>query len=285
MGAEDQTPVLEWQQGRVMRTDAHTNHPRFVKYYAEESASARARDRAQSIQSAVIRERLRRGAATSGLKVADIGCNAGTQSRVWLETGHTVDGLDISRELVELARSRNAPFADKSSFTVGTATRLPWADEAYDVCLLPELLEHVEDWESCVREAVRVLRPGGTILLSTTNVLCPIQQEFTLPCYSWYPAWLKQRVVRRAMSDSPQLANYASYPAVNWFSVYGLSRYLAKLSVKSSDRFDLVDLAGRGSLAAAMIGIIRAFPPARFVAHVLTEGTAIVGEKQAGVAR
>jgi 2-polyprenyl-6-hydroxyphenyl methylase/3-demethylubiquinone-9 3-methyltransferase len=204
---------------------------------------------------------------------------------VWLETGHTVDGLDISRELVELARSRNAPFADKSSFTVGTATRLPWADEAYDVCLLPELLEHVEDWESCVLEAVRVLRPGGTILLSTTNVLCPIQQEFTLPCYSWYPAWLKQRVVRRAMSDSPQLANYASYPAVNWFSVYGLSRYLAKLSVKSSDRFDLVDLAGRGSLAAAMIGIIRAFPPARFVAHVLTEGTAIVGEKQAGVAR
>ena len=179
----------------------------------------------------MIRERARRGVATSALKVADIGCNTGTQSRVWLETGHTICGLDISRELIELARSRNAAFGDSASFSVGTATRLPWPDETFDVCLLPELLEHVEDWESCVLEAVRVLRSGGTILLSTTNVLCPIQQEFTLPCYSWYPGWLKRKVVRRAVSGSPHLANYATYPAVHWFSVYGLSRYLAKLSV------------------------------------------------------
>jgi 2-polyprenyl-3-methyl-5-hydroxy-6-metoxy-1,4-benzoquinol methylase len=54
-----------------------------------------------------------------------------------------------------------------------------------DVCLLPELLEHVADWQSCLNEAARVLRPGGLLYLSTTNVLCPRQQEFNLPLYSF----------------------------------------------------------------------------------------------------
>ena len=264
-----------------MNSDSHGNDPRFVEYYEQESRSERARERARGILSAVMRARRKHGVPTDRLRVADIGCNAGTQSRVWLEVGHRVSGLDISRDLVAIARQRNAEFGDKATFEVGSATSLHWADDTFDVCLLPELLEHVDDWESCVREAVRVLRPGGSIYLSTTNVLCPVQQEFTLPAYSWYPGWVKRRVVARAMSDAPQLANFASYPAVHWFSPYGLERFLRDLSVRTMDRFDLIDTQQRGAASTSLIWAIRTLPPLRFVGHCLTPGTTVVGQKVA----
>lgn len=259
--------------------DAHENDPRFVDYYAQASLTDRAAQRAKGIMSAVLRTRLRQGDPVDHLLVADIGCNAGTQSRCWLEQGHEVRGVDISRELVELARTRNADFGSKAHFEIASATALPWESSQFDICLLPELLEHVDDWQSCVTEAVRVLKPGGSLFLSTTNVLCPVQQEFTLPLYSWYPGWVKDYCVRRACSDRPQWANFATYPAVHWFSPYGLKRFLASLGTEASDRFDVIDTEGRGRLARTAVYLIRALAPLRFLAHVLTPSTIIVGRK------
>ena len=83
--------------------------------------------------------------------------------------------------------------------------------------MLPELLEHVADWQSVISEADRVLKPDGVLYLSTTNVLCPKQMEFELPLYSWYPGFVKRKVERLSVTSHPHLANHAKYPAVNWF--------------------------------------------------------------------
>lgn len=261
--------------------DAHANDPRFVAYYEAASATERAHARAASIMATVLRVRRERGFETAALAVADIGCNAGTQSRCWLEAGHRVSGIDISRDLVELARERNEPYAARADFQVGSAARLPWSDHSFDVCLLPELLEHVDDWASCLSEAARVLRPRGSLYLSTTNVLCPVQQEFSLPLYSWYPGWVKKRFVQRAMTDSPQLANFASYPAVHWFSPYRLKRFLENLSVEALDRFDVVDLGAQSQLGRLALYCIRGVRLLRLIGHVLTPSTVLIGFKDA----
>jgi 2-polyprenyl-6-hydroxyphenyl methylase/3-demethylubiquinone-9 3-methyltransferase len=148
-----------------------------------------------------------------------------------------------------------------------------------DVCLLPQLLEHVVDWRSCIREAARVLRPGGVLYLSTTNVLCPVQEEFNLPLYSWYPAPLKRYCERIAVSTRPAIANYAKYPAVHWFSFYGLRRFLEPLSFRCMDRFDLIDAEGKRPVARLVLWSVLHLAPFRLIGHMATSSTYLVAVK------
>lgn len=269
------------------RTDApraeqfdHGTNPDFFAYYAKESLSPRTLERFATVRDKALRMLDGAGRGDAPLAVADIGCGAGTQSLMWAKLGHAVHGLDVNGPLVEEARRRAREAGASVRFDVGTATALPYGDASMDVVLMPELLEHVPDWEACVDEAVRVLRPGGLLYLSTTNALCPVQQEFTLPLYSWYPAPLKRRYERLAVTTRPELANHAKYPAVHWFTWYGLRRHLARRGVRCFDRFDMIDTEGRSAAARAVVGLVRALPPLRLLGHVATHGTTLFGLKR-----
>jgi 2-polyprenyl-6-hydroxyphenyl methylase/3-demethylubiquinone-9 3-methyltransferase len=256
----------------------HTSDRAFYDYYAQASESPETRVRFRSVLDTVTRVAGKRGAPP--LDVADIGCGAGTQCRLWAEAGHRVHGIDVNAPLVQLARERAAAQGLTVRFDVGSATELPWPDASMDVCLLPELLEHVADWKGCLEVAARVLRPGGVLYVSTTNVLCPRQQEYTLPLYSWYPAPLKRHCERLAVTTRPAIANHARYPAVHWFSFYGLRDFLAPLGFSSFDRFDVLDDAAKGRVQRAVVAAIRHVRVLRFLAHVATPWTAVVAVKR-----
>jgi 2-polyprenyl-6-hydroxyphenyl methylase/3-demethylubiquinone-9 3-methyltransferase len=257
----------------------NNNDPRFVNYYAAQSASQQALARFQAIQQVLLRV-LGPGRSGGHLDVADIGCNTGMQCHLWAKLGHRVRGLDISERLLDIARKRAEEAGLSIAFDLGSATCLPWADASIDICISPELLEHVGDWESCLREFARVLRPGGLLYLTTTNVLCPRQQEFNLPLYSWYPAPLKRHFERLSRTTHPQLVNYASYPAVHWFSFYGLRRYLDRLGFSCMDRFDLVNVDEKNGAVRLAVKLIRSAPPVRLLAHMTQGGTLLVAVKR-----
>jgi 2-polyprenyl-3-methyl-5-hydroxy-6-metoxy-1,4-benzoquinol methylase len=260
----------------------HSTHESFYEYYARESQSEEARGRFQRVRDAILKVIGNGKPLKRVLQVADIGCGAGTQSVVWAETGHSVHALDINEPLLELGRSRAAKAGHRIDFQVGSATKLPWADESMDVCIALELIEHVADWKSCMKEFVRVLRPGGVLFLTTTNQLCPIQEEFNLPLYSWYPARLKRHYENLAMTTRPELANYAKYPAVNWFTFYGLQAMLARSGFRSLDRFEMMNTEARGIPARFIIGALRSVAILRWVGQVCTPGTRILAQKRPG---
>ena len=148
-----------------------------------------------------------------------------------------------------------------------------------DVYLMLELLEHVQDWESCVKEAVRVLAPGGLLYMSTTNALCPVQKEFNLPLYSWYPAPVKRHFEKLSVTTQPHLANFARYPAVHWFTYGELRRYLGQWGMQCFDRFDLIDTSRTSAVARGAISAVRFLPPLRWMGHVMTPGTSVMALK------
>jgi ubiquinone/menaquinone biosynthesis C-methylase UbiE len=258
-----------------------SSDPTFFSYYEKQSLAPATLERFTTVRDKVLKLLGGHGNPTPKvLDVADIGCGAGTQCRIWAQKGHNVSGVDINRPLVELGRRRALESGLSIRFEVGSATKLPFGDESMDVCLLPELLEHVEDWQACLREATRVLKPGGVLYLSTTSFLCPKQEEFNLPMYSWYPGFLKRRYERLAVTTKPELANFTRYPAVNWFSFYGLSSFLARYGVRCHDRFDMLNTDTMGSPKRLLVSLVLALPTLRFLGYVLTPDTTIFGIKE-----
>ena len=243
--------------------------PRFVGYYAAQSESAATRQRFEGVRRVTLETRASLGLPTTGLDIVDVGCGAGTQTLMWAADGHRAP-------LIELARQRAEEGALAARFHVGSAAALDLPDASVDVVLVSELLEHLPQWQPCVDEALRVLRPGGVIYLSTTNWLCPKQQEFSLPGYSWYPAAIKRRCERLAVTTHRQWVQYATFPAVHWFSFYQLRRYLAARGFGARDRFDVMDIGG-SRRKAMVVAAIRRSRVLRFVGHVLTPYTVLVG--------
>lgn len=250
----------------------------FVRYYAEQSLTAATERRFREIRDKVLRVHARGG--TDAMDVLDIGCGPGELSFLFAELGHRVTGLDINEPLVEIARRRAGERGVGTEFHVGSADGLPFADGAFDVCLAPELLEHVPDWRACLDEMTRVLRPGGVLFLSTTNVLCPVQEEFRLPLYSWYPGFIKRRCIELARTSRPEWVNYAEYPAFHWFSFYSLRREFARRGFRSMDRFDTL-APDSGPVKGSVRQLVRVVPGARLIGQILTPYTQVVAVRDA----
>jgi 2-polyprenyl-6-hydroxyphenyl methylase/3-demethylubiquinone-9 3-methyltransferase len=258
----------------------HSTHQEFYDYYAKESVSREALQRFTSIRDTILRALAKTQNPARSYDVADIGCGAGTPCLLWADLGHRAHGLDVNGPLVDLGRQRAAKAGYAIDFRVGSAVQLPWPSESMDICLVLELLEHVAEWKACLKEAIRILRPGGALFLSTTNHLCPRQEEFNLPFYSWYPTRLKHHFEKLAVTTRPELANYAKYPAVNWFSFYRLRDQLSQEGFHSLDRFDLMDISTKSALPRMTVRSVRAVPVLRWLAHVATPGTMLLAIKR-----
>jgi 2-polyprenyl-3-methyl-5-hydroxy-6-metoxy-1,4-benzoquinol methylase len=250
----------------------------FVEYYARESATAEARAHFMAIRDLLLRIYAAKSPRERPV-VGDIGCGAGTFSLACAESGCDVLGVDINEALIEIARERTPRSCDHVEFNVASAQSLPWPDTSVDIVVLPELLEHVPDWKSCLQEALRVLRHGGIIYLSTTNVLCPKQAEFALPMYSWYPETVKQWCVKKSLTTHPHWVNHAKFPAVNWFSPFSLSRYLEQNGIEAQDRFDVMELYSTNQLKRSVARAAGITKVGRLLGHMCTPYTVLVGHK------
>ena len=257
------------------------NDDPYLNIYAQTSQNEKTLQRFTSLRDMVIRVLKKKPDELAELEVADIGCGAGTQCILWAKNGHRhVHGIDIHEGSIKLGKQRAAAGGYTVDFSLGTSTELPWSEETMDVCLVPEVLEHVPEWRTCLKEYGRILRPGGLLLITTSNKLCPQQNEYRLPLYSWYPSWVKKYCEFLATTDHPQLANYTRYPAVNWFSYYMLREELQRLGFESClDRFDVMNVEGKGTLAQMLIRGIREVPLLRWFGQVASVGTLIVAFK------
>jgi 2-polyprenyl-6-hydroxyphenyl methylase/3-demethylubiquinone-9 3-methyltransferase len=165
-------------------------------------------------------------------------------------------------------------------FRVASAEGLPFEDESFDVCMTIELIEHVESWQRCLDEVCRVVRPGGMLVLTTSNVMCPVQHEYRLPMYSWWPAPLKRVGFRLASTKYPALANYSPCPARHWFTVFQLESELERRGMQAFDRLDMMDLKNRPAAVATLIEAARHNRIVKALLYLFLTGTIVFGVKK-----
>jgi SAM-dependent methyltransferase len=165
------------------------------------------------------------------LWILDVGCGDGSATSLTAERarGHRVVGLDWSGSAIRMARRRGLTLVRGDLGAPG----LPIAGASIDVVVMSELVEHLVDPDLGVSEALRVLRPGGHLLLSTPNLAAWFNRA--LLAFGVQPVF--SEVSLRAVYGRPG-AHVAGH--LRLFTARALKRFLA------GSGFTDVRLAGAG---------------------------------------
>lgn len=99
--------------------------------------------------------------------ILDIGCGAGFIANFLAQKKFTVTGLDFSKSSLDIAIKMD--FTKSVCYVEGDAYKLPFDDDSFDAVIAFDFLEHVSNPQKIIKEASRVLKPGGQLLFHTFN--------------------------------------------------------------------------------------------------------------------
>jgi len=102
--------------------------------------------------------------ANGCLRILDVGCGSGLNSKMLAAMGHRVCGVDLSEAAIE--QYRRCGFEGQAE---NIEAGLNYPDDSFDVVFCSEVIEHMTSPAELVGEMKRVLKPGGQLVLSTPN--------------------------------------------------------------------------------------------------------------------
>jgi demethylmenaquinone methyltransferase/2-methoxy-6-polyprenyl-1,4-benzoquinol methylase len=154
----------------------------------------------------------------SGERVLDLAAGTGTSSEPFATVGADVVPADFSLGMLRVGKQRRPDLA----FTAGDATRLPFADAAFDAVTMSFGLRNVVDTGAALRELLRVTRPGGRL------VVCEFSTPVWAPFRTVYVNYLMRALpaVARRVSSNPESYVYLAESIRAWPDQAALAKVL-----------------------------------------------------------
>lgn len=110
-----------------------------------------------------------------GDRVLDLGCGTGPVLCELRRKGIDAVGLDYSEDMLEHARARlRSQALDASGLEQGDCRNTPWPAASFDIVVCLGVISYIEDYDPVLAEIDRLLRPGGTLLISFRNAHNPV---------------------------------------------------------------------------------------------------------------
>ena len=197
----------------------------------------------------------------SSKRIVVVGCGPHPEAtRILCELGYEVVAVEPVPGYVTAARDYLEGAAD---VRLGSAEALPLDDASQDIVFLESVMEHVDSPIASLREAFRVLAPGGIAFVVTTNRLrfSPTGEngEFNVPFYNWLPLLVKEGYIFQHLHFRPHLANFTPRPAVHWFTYSRLCELgRAAGFAQFYSHIDLMGTDGLHDLGRLKRGLLRA---------------------------
>ena len=191
------------------------------------------------------RATLRAVDAQPGERVLDLAAGTGTSSEPFAAAGARVVPCDFSFGMLSVGKARRPDLP----FTAGDATRLPFADESFDAVTISFGLRNVVDTVGALREMLRVVRPGGRV------VVCEFSQPTWEPFRTVYVEYLMRALpkVAGAVTKDSGSYEYLAESIRAWPDQEGLGRVLLEAGWQS---------VGYRNLTGGIVALHRATRPA-----------------------
>lgn len=208
-------------------------------------------------------DRLIRPHLGAGSRLLEIGCGAGNLLLQATVPGSYPLALDLSMQALTFVRSRlqEAAFGDAApsgfACTQAIGEALPFRDGSFDCILLSEVIEHLDAPQFSIREAVRVLKPGSRLLVTTPNYrsFWPIM-EWAVDRLNMAPKMAGEQHVsrfhpaslRRILMESGLNMEYSG-------SIYNLSPFLSLVSPGQAKRQLQRELERRSAFGMILVAV------------------------------
>jgi len=147
-------------------------------------------------------ELIRKYVALEGRWILDVGCGIGTYVRRFRSFSPHSYGIDVSVKRLQEAA------AEVPNLVGAAGENLPFADGSFDIIVFNEVIEHVKDDRDTLRDALRVLRDGGHVVIYAPNRLYPFETHGVywrgryvfgnIPGVNYLPDSLRRRLVPHA---------------------------------------------------------------------------------------
>ena len=109
-------------------------------------------------------------ASVAGARVLDVGCGGGLLCEALARAGAAVTGIDLASGMIEVARLHAAAHGLAIDYRTASAEALAAEQPgAFDIVSCMEMLEHVPDPKAMLATLAALVRPGGSVFVSTLN--------------------------------------------------------------------------------------------------------------------
>jgi len=140
-------------------------------------------------------------------KIVDIGCGAGELIYELKDRFDYLIGLDISGELLNIAKHRLSTERNtnsKMSFFLASADRLPFKAQSFEIAVYSEILEHIDNTDKVLDEASHILKQGGILLISipvywVEEIITSLNKDFIK--YSGHVKRFRLNEIMRLLSE------------------------------------------------------------------------------------
>jgi ubiquinone/menaquinone biosynthesis C-methylase UbiE len=141
-----------------------------------------------------------------GGDVLDVGCGPAVMTNELLARGCKFWGVDPSSKMIEICRKR-FPECDSVHFLQGDALHLNLPSGFFDAVLCMGVIDSLRDGRRGIQEMVRVLKPGGTLILTFTNLYSPYAWWKNYVFYPLVAKWQQWRTDRGARQPGRRSAD------------------------------------------------------------------------------